>query len=150
VNEQEYLKSRVDDQIDWYNAKSLSAHRAYKSLQIFQIAGAALVPFLASYAGSVASIPIVLGVLGVLLAVAGGLLALFQYQERWIEYRTTCESLKQERYLFLTRTEPYNGENSLQTFVKQVEGLISRETSAWAQTARTVKAPEAAASDKPE
>jgi hypothetical protein len=149
MNEQEYLQSRVDTQIHWYDAKSLRAQRAYKRLQVFQIAGAALVPFLAGYASQSTYIPVVLGALGVLLAMAGGFLALYQFQERWLEYRATCESLKQEKYLFLTRTEPYDAENPFQLFVKQAESLISRENSNWAQSVRAAKAQEATDSEGP-
>jgi hypothetical protein len=145
MNEQEYLQSRVDHQIKWYEAKSAKAQRSYKTLQIFQIAGAAFIPFLSSYSDRLAYVPAVLGILGVLLALAGGLLALYQFHERWVEYRATCEALKQEKYLFLTRTEPYDGENALRVFVKRVEGLISHETTTWAQN--TAKTQEAAAQD---
>jgi hypothetical protein len=147
VNEQEYLQSRVDAQINWYDAKSAQAQRAYKRLQVFQIVGAALVPFLAGYTGSSAFIQVVLGFLGVLLAVAGGLLGLYQFQERWLEYRTTTESLKHEKYLFLTRTEPYDGPHPLQFLVQRVESLISRESGSWSKNMRAGKAREATSLD---
>jgi hypothetical protein len=147
MNEQEYMQSRVDDQIQWYGARSAQAQRAYRLLQVFQIAGAAMVPFLSSYADRLSFIPVALGALGVLLALAGGLLALYQFHERWVEYRSTCEALKKEKYLYLTRSDPYDADSPFQLFVRRVEGLISRETATWAKANRPAKAQKAAASD---
>lgn len=38
-----------------------------------------------------------------------------RFQENWNEYRAVAdaESLKQEKYLFLARAEPYNGDQPL-------------------------------------
>ena len=50
---------------------------------------------------------------------------------QWIEYRSTCESLKHEKFLFLSGAEPYCEENSYHLLVQRVEGLISKENSEW-------------------
>ena len=54
------------------------------------------------------SIQIVVGLIGVGIAIITAILGLYQFEQNWIEYRTICESLKKEKYLFLTKTEPYN------------------------------------------
>ena len=50
-----------------------------------------------------------------------------------IKYRTACESLKQEKYLFLTNTPPYHmdGDENQQLFVQRVETLVSKEIINW-------------------
>lgn len=136
MDEQEYLTSRLDDQIAWYDKKSQAAQGRYKQLRTFEIAGAAIVPFLAAYACKSLYVRVALGLLGVLLAVSAGLSSLHHFQERWLEYRTTCETLRHERYLFLTRADPYHGAEPFKLLVQRVEGLISKENSAWAQTTR--------------
>ena len=136
MDEAEYLKSRLDDQIAWYSNKSQAAQKAYKRLRTFEIVGAALVPFLAAYADESVAVQVALGLLGVLLAVGAGLLSLSNYQERWLEYRTTCETLRHEKYLAVTRTDPYDGAEPFKLLVQRVESLISKENSAWAQTTR--------------
>ena len=60
-----------------------------------------------------------------------------QHHENWLEYRTTCESLKHEKYLFLTRTEPYDSNAAFALLVRRVESLLSKENSAWARHARS-------------
>lgn len=132
----EYLKNRVDDQIDWYDRKSQSNQRWFKRLRVAEVVCAVSIPFLSGYV-HVYQVPITftIGVLGVIVAAIAGLLGLYQFQENWIEYRTTCESLKKEKYLFLTCSDPYDCEyeERLQTLVHRVETLISKENTNWAQ-----------------
>jgi hypothetical protein len=53
--------------------------------------------------------------LGVLITVLEGLLHLNQYQQNWINYRSTCEALKHEKYIYLgkavqlVRAIPWSG-----------------------------------------
>lgn len=141
MDEQEYLKSRLDDQIAWYDKKSQAAQRRYKQLRTFEIVGAATVPLLAAYADTSIAVRAALGLLGVLLAVGAGLLSLHNYHERWLEYRTICETLRHEKYVFVTRTDPYDGPEPFKLLVQRVESLISKENSAWAQTTRTATSP---------
>ncbi|HEY7555211.1 MAG TPA: DUF4231 domain-containing protein [Candidatus Binatia bacterium] len=74
--------------------------------------------------------------LGLVIAVIAGILGLFQFQENWTSYRSTCEALKQEKFLFLTETEPYDHNEPFPLFVQRVEGLMAKEHSAWAQSVR--------------
>lgn len=136
MDEAEYMKQRVDEQIAWYDAKSSSAQRGFKALRITEIIGAATLPFLTPYSADSLGIRIAIGVIGVVLAVGAGLLSLFQMQERWSEYRNTCESLRHEKYLYLTKSEPYDADRPFQLFVNRVESLISKENSSWAQATR--------------
>ena len=134
----EYLTQRVDDQIDWYDRKSLWNQRWFKRLRVVEIAAAALIPFLTAVPASALpekwDMKYFIGALGVLITVVAGILALFQFQERWTEYRATCESLKKERFLFLTRADPYNVGDGFSMFVQKAETLISKENTNWAQS----------------
>ena len=47
----EYIQSRVDDQINWYSKKSQMAQKRYKIFQTVEIIMAALIPLLSGYAG---------------------------------------------------------------------------------------------------
>ena len=75
----------------------------------------------------------ILVVLGVLIAGITGLLALYKFEEKWIKYRTTAESLKHEKFRYLTRTMPYDGEAPFPLLVQRVESLISQENQDWSQ-----------------
>lgn len=76
----------------------------------------------------------VVGLIGVGIAIITASLGLYQFEQNWIEYRTTCESLKKEKYLFLTKTEPYDAvDENLALLVRRVEMLVSKENTNWAQ-----------------
>jgi hypothetical protein len=135
MNPEEYIQSRVNDQIEWYNNKSARNQGWFRRLRIIEIIAAALIPLLAGYADWDV-LKIVVAALGLLIAVIAGVLGLFQFQENWTSYRVTCESLKQEKYLFLTKTDPYDKDDSFPLFVQRVEALMASEHTAWAQSVR--------------
>ena len=143
MNEEEYLKNRVEDQIAWYDRKSATNKKLFNGLKIAEIIIALSIPFLANFIieGNV-SMKYVIGFLGVIVAAIAGLISLMKYQENWIEYRTTAESLKHEKFLFLTKSGPYSHSAALERFVERVENLISKENSNWAQFIKTDKGDE--------
>jgi len=132
LNQEEYLKERLDSQIEWYDRKSGWHQRWYKKLRFMEILAAASIPFLTGYiTDATPDMKIVVGGLGVIIAVVSGVVALFKFQEHWLQYRTTTESLKHHRYLFLTKTAPYDKGDSFNLLVESIEGLISKENSHW-------------------
>jgi hypothetical protein len=133
MEQDEYIKERVDDQIDWYERKSQRNRKAFQILRLAEVFAAALIPFLAGYVKAHVSIQIFVGILGVIVAVIAGLLSLYRFQETWIGYRTTCESLKREKFLFLTHSEPYNVPEPFPAFVQAAESLMSKEVNGWLQ-----------------
>jgi hypothetical protein len=140
MNEEQFIKERVDDQISWYDKKSQFNQRCYKYLRVIEIAAAAAIPFLVGYVtDSTPAIRVIIGSLGFIIAVIAGVVGLYQFQENWVEYRTTCESLRHEKYLFLTKTEPYNVDNPFALFVQRVESLVSSENTRWSQLIRAPK-----------
>lgn len=139
MNQDDYITKRVDNQIAWYDRKSQNNQRAFKALRILEITAAASIPLLAGYSDYIDSIKLYIGLLGLFVAIVAGLLGLYQFQENWTEYRITCESLKHEKFLFLTKTEPYNVDEPFSLFVQRVESLISKEHSNWAQYMRACR-----------
>lgn len=133
MNEQKYLEERLQDQIDWYDRKSGLYQTRYKRLRMLEILAASSIPFLSGYIETWAYITPVVGALGLFITIIAGLLSLNQYQELWLDYRATAEALKQEKFLYLTRTEPYDGERPLNLLVQRVESRLAKENSVWAQ-----------------
>jgi len=132
----QYIEERVDYQIDWYDRKSSTAKKAFKIFRGMEIIAAGAIPLFAGFGNGTHCSVLVIGVLGAIVAMLASFLSLFQFQENWIEYRTTCESLKHEKYLFLTNAEPYNSEAPYDLFVQRIESLISKENSSWSQYTR--------------
>ncbi len=132
MDQNEYIKNRLDDQIDWYDRKSQWNQTMFKRLRIFEFVAAASIPFLTAYI-EFSFIKFTIGLLGLLIAVITSVITLYKFQENWVEYRTTCETLKHEKFLFETGVEPYNIKEAFTLLVQRVEGLISKENSKWAQ-----------------
>ena len=130
MDEAKYIKDRLDSQLDWYDKKSGWNQSWHKKLRILEVLAASSIPFLTGYiTDTTPDMKVVVGGLGVLIAVSSGVIALFKFQEHWLQYRTTAESLKHHKFLYLTKTAPYTDENSFNLLVESVEGLISKENS---------------------
>ncbi|MBI3660542.1 DUF4231 domain-containing protein [Candidatus Acetothermia bacterium] len=85
--------------------------------------------------------------LGVLIVVLEGLQSLNQFQHNWTTYRSTCEELKHEKFLWLAKAGPYaNARNADALLAERVESLISREHTKWVSAQdQTVKQPKKSA-----
>ena len=67
-----------------------------------------------------------------LVAIVASALKTFKFQENWINYRTTCETLKKEIHFYEAGIGEYaNAEDKEVLFVERVENLISRENTLW-------------------
>jgi Protein of unknown function (DUF4231) len=119
--------ARLEDQIAWYDRESAQSQRWFKGLKVVQIVTAAAIPVAAAASAPLA----LLGAGGALIVVLEGLQQLQQYQENWITYRSTCERLRAERFLYLSRAGPYAVGGAEALLAVRVEGLVSQENSAW-------------------
>lgn len=132
MTEQEYIEQRLDDQEQWYSKKSVWNQRWYKRLRVVEIILAAGVPFLTSLIKLDFPFMIyVVSAIAFVIAAVSGLIALQKFQENWVDYRSAAETLTREKYLFLTKTAPYDGPDPFHALVQRVEEILSKENSAW-------------------
>ncbi len=123
--------ARLEDQIDWYDRKSRSAQRVFKRIKVVEILAAAAIPFLAAL--SFEYDKLVTAGLGVLITVLEGLLHLNQYQQNWTTYRSTCEALKHEKYVYLAKAGPYTSATDPHALLaERIESTVSQEHAQWA------------------
>jgi Protein of unknown function (DUF4231) len=132
---------RLEDQINWYDRKSQSAQHIYKRLKIVEILAAAMIPLLAGL--SFSHNKLVTAGLGVLITILEGILHLNQYQQLWSTYRSTCEALKHEKFVYLAKAGPYTGAADPHVLLaERVESLVSQEHAQWSSMQQpTGKAP---------
>jgi predicted PhzF superfamily epimerase YddE/YHI9 len=72
------------------------------------------------------------GGLGALIVVVEGIQQLFQLQPNWSTYRSTCEALKHEKFLYLSRAGHYASAARPEALLSErVESLVSQEHAAW-------------------
>jgi len=130
---EEYLKDRLENQINWYSNESKWNKQCYQVLKTAEIVFAAITPFIVALVNSDNTcLKYIAGGMSITIAVLAGLLTAFKYHEKWIQYRSTCEKLKHEKILFLTKTGIYAA-NNYNLLVERVEFIISKEISDWTQ-----------------
>ncbi|MFN0299475.1 MAG: DUF4231 domain-containing protein [Burkholderiales bacterium] len=140
MSPQEYIEQRVDDQIKWLSAKSRWNQDWFKRLRLCELILAAAIPFLAAYADADLYVKLAVALVGVIIAILAGMLALYRFQELWIEYRATAEALKREKMLFETKVDPYKGDDGFERFVMRIEGILGAENSRWAEATNSAAA----------
>ncbi len=121
--------ARLEEQIAWYDGKSQHNQRWFKALKVCQIVTAAAIPV----AAGLSAPAWLVGGAGALIVVLEGLQQLQQYQQNWTTYRSTCEQLKHEKFLYMSRGGPYGADPSPEALLaERVESLVSQEHAAWA------------------
>jgi hypothetical protein len=129
---------RLDDQIGWYDRKSARNQTLFKVLKVVTLLAGGLVPILALMKVA----PIAIAVVGFLVVIVEGIQQLNQYYANWISYRSTCEALKHEKFLFLAKAGPYaQADEPLGILAERIEELVSREHAKWVSAQEQVTKP---------
>lgn len=141
ISEKEYLKERLDDQINWYDKKSTRHKIWFYLFKFIQLVLTASIPFLTSLVLTYPWILKVISFIGFLLTIIEGILSISKVHEKWIQYREICEFLKKEKYMYSTRTGIYNSPNTdcFKTLVERCETIISKENLNWTNLTNTRK-----------
>ena len=132
MDEKVYFADRLENEIVWYEKKSRNNKRYYYFLRVVELVSAALIPFLINYlSADTKLLKSAIEMLSIIVVVTTGMLSLFRFHELWTEYRTNAESLKHEKYLYLSASRPYDKGDKFKLLVERVERLISIENSRW-------------------
>ena len=126
----DYLETRYQKQVDWYDKKAIWNHKVYQVFQWTAIILSAFTPILIIVGDGLVRCFAV--AVAVLVAISTAALKTFKYQENWISYRTTCETLRKEYYFYEAGIQGYKGVDDKEAlFIERVESLISRENTLW-------------------
>ncbi|RUM31372.1 MAG: DUF4231 domain-containing protein [Aquifex sp.] len=129
-----YLENRLEDQIKWYDSKSVEKQKRYKFIKAGEIIFSGLIPFLVILGQNSSIFYYLTALSGVVTTILAAFNSLGKYHELWLEYRTTAETLKHEKYFYITKAGPYRNlerEEAFILLVERVESLISRENTQW-------------------
>lgn len=125
---------RLDGQIDYYDRRSGTNQRMYKRVKLAQIILAAAIPV---FAGVARDVNMLLAALGALVVILEGVQQLYQFHQNWTDYRSTCEALRHEKYLYLGNAGPYaTADDPHVMLAERVESLTSEEHAKWVAAAR--------------
>ena len=130
-----YRAGRYDDQCRWYDAKAGFNKRWYYCFQTSTVVLSAMTTLIVAagvYFEDTRWVRLAALVTATAVTVAASLLKIYRFQEQWLDYRSTAETLKKERYLLEARIDEYATTDSPgQLFVNRVENLISRQNTLW-------------------
>lgn len=134
-SESNYITERLDDQITWYSNKSGACQKKYKGLQIASLIFSSLIPVI----GGISALcslyePVALiisSLFAAIVTVNQSICKMNKYHENWIQYRYIAELLKHEKFLYITKTAPYDQEFAFNFLVERAERIISSENVNW-------------------
>jgi len=133
----QYIDARWIKYIEWWDSRSSKAKRKYFSLRAAVVIGGALIPGLVglrelgvwgqyNWVFAVASI-----IVSLVVAICGGLEALYNYGAIWREKRAAAELIKSEGFSFLQLVGEYeqfkSHADAYKLFATNVERLIKSE-----------------------
>jgi len=130
MTDKNYVKNRLDDQIDWYSKNATKNKSRFHGFQIAVIIIGAIIPLVNLVDFAPTEIRIISSILGVIIVGVSGILQLKKYHENWISYRSTEEALKKEKYTYENNAGEYSGldeEKKLKLLVENVESTISNQ-----------------------
>ena len=132
----DYLQQRLQPEIQWYDQKSARNKRWFYFFRISTIVISAGLVFMGYFSNMYGW---AVGLIGILIIIIEALDSVCKPQEKWINYRTTAESLKHEREMFASKAGAYAGMSDDQLLTERCESLISREHSTWIDQAKQKK-----------
>lgn len=139
ITDTSYIADRLDDQYNWFERKAAWNQSRYKWLRMAEIGAAALIPVLSAVvsAQSPAWAHWLVPGLGISIALIAGAMSVFKFHENWIQYRTTAEQIKHEKFLYTTQCGPYAEADRFAVLVQRVETILMKENASWSQAAST-------------
>lgn len=135
IQSNDYLNERLDDQINWYDKKSAVQKKYYYWSKGIILTCTASIPVVSVIFRHDSFSAIITAIIAAIATVIEGVLSLTKWHEKWIAYRSNAESLKHEKYSYLTSSGIYSGlseVNKFHTLVERTENIISNENTNWA------------------
>lgn len=137
MDENTYLKERLQDQLAWFERKSSWNQKRYRFLRTMVLILSVSIPLMAGFVQEGGKyLQYGIAGAGLLIAIAEGLISIYKYHDNWVQYRASAEALKREQYLLMTGTGPYekkfqNDQERLQTLVGRVEQILGSDIEQW-------------------
>jgi hypothetical protein len=129
--------AHVESEVQWHSREARRARRFHFWLRTLATIGGTGMAVVSATAQLAPWAP----ALGAAVAVAGQVLDLGQYRERWCEYRRICERLKSELRRYRAGARPYATAAKLDELVDRVEAVLEEGLGQWSARAARVDAP---------
>jgi hypothetical protein len=123
------LPPSVAERMRWFSRQVRRSRILNYGLEIIIIVLAASIPAATTLGASA----VVAGVLGAVVTALAGLRQILRSQENWIRCSGTLIAMQREVVLWSSGNPPYDGEDSTQALVANVEALVAQDTAQWTQ-----------------
>ncbi|WP_375560394.1 DUF4231 domain-containing protein [Bernardetia sp. OM2101] len=141
MSDEEYINERLVAQMEWYDRKSSENKSKYKRIKRTESVIAALIPVVITFGAFKVIqendlgvyLQVIAALAGVALVIMNSFLELDEHHKLWKEYRVTCEMMRHERYMYMTRSEPYDEADAFPLLVEKIEAILNSETQRWKQ-----------------
>lgn len=141
MSDEQYINERLVAQMNWYDRKSSDNKRKYKRIKRTESVIAALIPVVITFGAFKivqendlgVYLQVIAALAGVALVIMNSFLELDEHHKLWKEYRVTCEMMRHERYMYMTRSEPYDEADAFPLLVEKIEAILNSETQRWKQ-----------------
>lgn len=138
-NMEQYIREIVDDQIQWHDKKAIENQKTYKRRTRIITVLSLSIPIITSTDFTIIA-PfqnLIIGIIGASISYFSILLNLDKNHQNWIDYRNTCEQLKQEKQFYLFSVDKYaDQENKDTIFIQTTQNILNRQNNNWTTSAK--------------
>lgn len=131
-----YLLERYQIEIQYYENRAARNKALYYGLSAITIIISSMTSIILYLVNvySMDYLKIIAFLLSASVSILMAILSLYNFHEKWINYRTTSESLKKEIHYYDAKLGDYaESENPESIFVERVEEMISTEHTKWSK-----------------
>lgn len=130
----EYITKRVDEQQKYFSKKATDNKGKYELLSIIKLLLSLVISVATPIVGECSVWSIIISIISATIAFIEGLVFIKKYNDKWINYRKSSESIKREKYFFTTKSEKYRNvacEEANDLFVQNIESIIRDSNEKW-------------------
>jgi hypothetical protein len=139
---EEYLNNRYQKEIKYYDDQACRNKLYYYGFSFLSIILSSITSVFLYLIDIYLIIPfrIYAFITSTIVSLTLALISLFNFHEKWMNYRTTCESLKKELHYYNAKLGDYSISTDPEAlFIERVEEQLSKEHTRWL---RVIKAKE--------
>jgi len=136
---EDYIAERINESIAWYDKQATKHKDLYLRMQAVTVIGGALVPVLVNI--DLPYIDILTTIISLMVVLLVSLESVYHFREQWTNYRSTEQNLRNEYFLFTTKSGSYTDLKDDQAFnllVSRVEDMIGMENASTLKVMTTV------------
>ena len=131
-----YIEKRVLDQIIWYDQKSVEKQTRFKKLTIVNITLNAIIPIVVLFSDYGILIKALVTGLSSSAGAINAIIALCEFKDLWIQYRSNCELLKSTLHRFFLKSGEFrhiaDDQSALMdALVASCEEYFTKEFQSW-------------------